>query len=233
MKLTLIASLLLGSSITLAVQAASVDVKPGLWEFTTSMDPNEFSALQKQQGSKMQESMTQALKAMEEAKAKMTPEQRKLMEQMMASNPPADAAKTAPKTAPAMSASAQDTMKQLGHYMETGTMVNKSCITQKEIDDATFMKEEKHGDCVTKSTQVSSSLFKSTTDCKGTDHSHMEAEVTLVNPKNFTAKFVSNSIYDNKPLVMHGQQNAKWIASDCGEYSKPDMGMEEEGNSAQ
>ncbi len=218
MKFYLNLIFLVVAAVSSNVFAVRLDMKPGLWETTMKMDPEEFKKMQKEQLGGMGDSMQ---KMMDEAKAKMTPEQLKQFESMMGEKP---ANPSKPSKSLEMPASAQENIKQLGSFLETGVMTTKNCITQKDIDDAIFSKDDMEENCVTKSTQVSPSNIKTVVDCKGENASHTEADVSLLNSKSYSGKFVSTTTINNKSMVVHGVNTGKWLAADCGEYAEDQRG---------
>jgi hypothetical protein len=80
MKLRFVAGLLIISSISLNAHALKIDMKPGLWEHAFKFDKNSMGAM----GGAQQDQMNKAMEEMKTQMANLPPEQRKMMEDMMA-----------------------------------------------------------------------------------------------------------------------------------------------------
>ncbi len=172
-------ALLLGCSLSFPVWAVKIDMAPGLWEhkFTMTNPSGELEA---------------AMKQMQEHLAKMTPEERQMMESMMAS-------------------------QGLG-IGEDGTSI-KACITQKEIDSG-FL-PQKDDDCKQETTQQSSNSFKIKYSCAGDAVSQGTGEITFSSPKAYTGKTTYVTEANGKTEEMTMTQSGKWLSADCGNI-RPD-----------
>lgn len=220
MKLGTIASVIIVSSLSFSAQALQINMQPGLWEITSKADPKAFSEQQK--------AMTESMKKMmEEMQAKMTPEQRQQYAALMA-NGGANAKTTPRPNTSSMTPEAQESLTQLGNYLSTGVMVNKTCITQKDIDSANFSTQKKQDQCVSTLSQLTSSNYKSVTECKGSSPSHTEVDYNLVNPKTFVGTIVSTTTTNEKSQIIHAEQSGRWLAAECGTYAHNNDDSEED-----
>lgn len=177
MKRVLIAVL----ALFIAPQGWSADLKlrPGLWEHTFTM---------KTQSGEMEQAMSQMQKEL----ASMPPEQRKMVEQMMA----AQGVGIGPK----------------------GNTI-KVCIT-KEDAERDYV-PQKDGDCRQQVVKRTGNTMKFKFDCSGDPPSSGESEVTFLNPKAYTGKTTVNTKVDGKPERMDMTQAGKWLSDDCGNVKPP------------
>ena len=165
---------LFGASITVHAQRLS----PGLWETTMAMKAQggEMEAA----GAKMQEQM-----------AAMPPEQRKMMEEMMA------------KRGVAVS----------GGGMNTSV---RSCISKERAERGDLPEQgERERNCKRDSVERSGSTVKFKISCSNPP-STGAGEFTFSSDKAYSGKLVFDTQAHGKPQRMEMQQQAKWLGADCG-----------------
>lgn len=197
MQLTKLSGLILASVMSLKAYAIHVDMKAGLWEHTFKLNEGSMGALNQAQ-------LEQANHAMEEMKKhmeNMPPEQRKMMEDMMA------------KHGVKMSDKGIDLAEQGVHISKDGTVV-KACVTQEEIDRGEMPQADDN--CEQTITQLSPTVFKATYVCKGEHPSRGEGKIVFQNDKSYvgTTKFTTD--INGKMETIEGTHSGKWLASDCG-----------------
>ena len=167
---TLSSVILLASAVGVSAQT----MKPGLWEMTSSL----------QNGGK---DLTAAMERMQKQMASMPPEQRKMMQDMMA------------KQGVQMSASG------------VGGMSIKMCLTQ-EMVDRQEIGPKQQGDCTqTTSPRVGGTMkysFKCTKPV-----SSGEGEVTFSSPEAYSMKMKVVSA----ARTMDMQSTGKWLGANCGD----------------
>ena len=159
-------------------------VKPGLWEHSFKM---------KTQSGQMEAAMAQVQQQM----ASMPPEQRKMMEQMLASQGVGLGAK--------------------------GQSV-KVCITPEMAAKQDLPQQD--GDCKQEILQRSAKSMKFKFTCKGTDGrppTFGEGEVNFVSPTAYTSKSVINTSIEGKPERMNMDMAGNWLSGDCGNIKPPKL----------
>lgn len=147
---------------------------PGLWENSVSIKSGDGQ-------------IDAALAKMQESMAKMPPEQRKMMEDMMA--------------------------KQ---GVGVGSKPNsvKVCISKEQAERGD-LPQQAEGRCKQDSLQRSGSTLKykfSCTDPAATG----EGEFSFSGDKAYTGTLVMNATRDGKPQRMEMRQAGKWLGADCG-----------------
>ena len=179
MKLPLgIAALLLATS---AGYAGAQTMKPGLWEIATQM----------QGGSgEMADAMAKAQKQMES----LPPEQRKMMQDMMAKR---------------------------GMQMGTnggGGMSIKICMTQEMVDRNQVASHQSSGsqnNCTHTNSPRSGNTMQFSFVCTQPPSSG-EGRVTFTSPEAYSMKMTSTSTVKGQPTKMDMQTDGHWLGSDCG-----------------
>jgi hypothetical protein len=162
--------------LALAGVAHAQNIKPGLWEFTTQVSGG---------GGKMTDAMAQAQKQMES----MPPDQRKMMQDMMA------------KQGVQMGTSAG------------GGMAIKVCMTQEMVERNEVSSHQ--GDCThTNSPRIGNTLKFSYVCSK--PPSSGEGQVTFTSPEAYTTKMTNTTTIQGRPEKMDMQNNARWLGSNCG-----------------
>jgi hypothetical protein len=155
--------------------AEELKIRPGLWEHTFSM---------KTQSGEMEQAMSQLQKQL----ADMPPEQRKMMEQMMAA-------------------------KGVGLSSKGNTI--KVCITKE--DAARDYLPQNEGDCRQQVLKRTGNTMKFKFDCSGDPPSSGEGEITILNAKAYTGKTALNTKVAGKPERMNMIQSGQWLSDDCGQ----------------
>lgn len=157
--------------------AQAQTMKPGLWEITTQM----------QSGSgKMNDAMAQAQKALEG----MTPDQRKMMQDMMAKQG-----------------------VQMGGPAAGGGMAVKVCMTQEMVDRNEVGTQK--GDCTHTNSQRTGNTMKFSFVCTQPPSSG-EGQVTFNSPESYAVSMTSSTTVRGNAEKMAMQSNGRWLGSDCG-----------------
>ncbi|MGZ5195823.1 MAG: DUF3617 domain-containing protein [Ramlibacter sp.] len=170
--------LLAAALVTAASAASAQSMKPGLWEITSKM----------QSGSgQMERQMAQAQQQM----ANMPPDQRKMMEDMMA---------------------------RQGMKMGTaggGAMTMKVCMT-KEMVERNEMPSQQRGNCQTTQQSRSGNTMKMAFACTNPP-SNGEGQFTFNGSEGYTMKMAVNTTVQGKPETMNMDATGKWLGADCGD----------------
>jgi Protein of unknown function (DUF3617) len=164
------AMLLLGS-----LPAVAQTQAPGLWEHSFKM---------KSQDGELEKGMAEMQKQM----AAMPPDQRKQIEEMMASR--------------GMSMGAQ------------GTTV-KVCITKEDV--ARKAEPQFREGCTQQVVQRTANSMKVKFECTKPQPMSGEGEMTFISDKAYTGKSTMTSKADGKPQQMTMEMAGKWLAADCGD----------------
>ncbi|MFC7408064.1 DUF3617 domain-containing protein [Hydrogenophaga atypica] len=174
-----------GLALLLASGAAwAQSTKPGLWEIQHKMGGNP--------------EMDKAMAEMQKQLAAMPPEQRKMMQDMMA--------------------------KQGGAMPTVGAgggMALKICITT-EMAARNDMPQQTEGDCTTTVTSRSGNTMKMKFVCTNPPSSG-EGTYTFNGDTAYSMKMVMTSQHQGKPQNMTMEGQGKWLAADCGNV-KPMQG---------
>jgi hypothetical protein len=179
MKLPIgIATLLLASGTGLA---SAQTMKPGLWEIATQMNGGS---------GEMADAMAKAQKQMES----MPPEQRKMMQEMMAKR---------------------------GIQMGSGGgggMTIKVCMTQEMVDRnqvANHQSTNGQNDCTHTNSPRAGNTMQFSFVCTKPPSSG-EGQVTFSSPEAYNMKMTSTSTMHGSPQKMEMQTSGHWLGSDCG-----------------
>jgi hypothetical protein len=161
---------------TFCVGASAQTLKPGLWEVTNKMksDSGDLEKMQAQMQAQI---------------AKMPPEKRKMMEEMMA---------------------------QHGVKMGSGApgaMNTQLCMT-KEMVERNEMPMQ-HGDCKMMKQQRSGNTMNFAFTCEKPPSSG-EGVYTFVSPEAYTFKMTMKTSVHGKPETMNMDGSGKWLSADCG-----------------
>lgn len=171
MLLMLVPMLILLSSLS---HAQSMKIEPGLWELTMTM--------QSQSGQ-----VEQAMREMQQQLAALPPEQRQMMEQMMA----------------AQGVSLGDTANTY-----------RICITPEDAElDQLHLADE---NCSHEILQRSGNTLKVRFKCAGDPPSSGEGEITILSPTEYRGKAQIDTLVDGKPEQVRIEQVGRRIAADCG-----------------
>jgi hypothetical protein len=160
-----------------AAGAWAQSTKPGLWEIQQKMGGSP--------------KMDDAMAKMEKQLAAMPPEQRKMMQDMLA------------KQGVGMAGAAPG-----------GGMLVKVCIT-KEMAERQQMPSQAQGDCTTTITEKSASSMKMNFSCKNPPSSG-EGVYTFMGDSAYTMHMKMNSMAGGAPQATTMDATGKWVASDCG-----------------
>lgn len=168
------------AAVALAAGAAFAQsqMKPGLWEVTQHM--KTASGQMEQQMAQMQQQM-----------ASMPPEQRKMVEQMMA----------------------QRGMK-LGTAGGNG-MTMKICMTR-EMIERNQMPQQQRGDCKTTLQPRVGNTTKMSFTCTNPP-SNGEGQYTLTSADAYSMKMVVNTQVQGRPETMNMEGSGRWLGADCGD----------------
>jgi Protein of unknown function (DUF3617) len=168
-----------GTLLSLNVSAQSM--KPGLWEMTHTVKGGSG-------GAEMDKARAQA----QEKMANMSPEQRKMMEEMMAKRG-----------------------MQMGAGPGGGTSI-KTCMT-KEMVESNQMPSQR-GDCKATKHERSGNKLKVAFTC---NNSSGEGEYTFTSPEAFTMKMTMHMNMQGKQETMNMEGSGKWLGADCGNIKPP------------
>jgi hypothetical protein len=165
------------ATLTLGAMAAHAQsTRPGLWEINSKMGGNP--------------EMEAAMAQMQQQMASMSPEQRKMMQDMMA------------KQGMSMGAG------------PGGGMQVKVCLTP-EMAARQDLPTQTEGDCTTTITSRSAAGMKMNFVCKNPP-STGEATYTFAGDSAYTMKMAMNSVQQGKPQTVTIDAQGKWLAKDCG-----------------
>lgn len=157
-----------------AVSAHAQSIKPGLWEHTFSVR----SASGQMEG---------AMAEMQKQLATLPPDQRRMMEQMMA---------------------------QQGVGLGAKAQSVRLCITPEEAARQEVPAVE--GNCTQKVTQRSGNTIRLTFSCADQPPSSGEAEFTFNSATAYSGRSTVRTTVDGKPERMDMTTTGKWLATDCG-----------------
>jgi hypothetical protein len=170
----LVAAILASASLAAGAQS----LKPGLWEINSRMQGSA--------GGQMEAQMAQMQKQM----AAMPPEQRKMMEDMMA----------------------QRGMKP-GAASSGGGMAMQMCMTKEMVERNQLPVQR--GDCaMTSQSRTRTSL--TVAFASANPPSTGEGEFTFASPEAYTSKVVVNTQVQGKPEKVTMEGSGKWLSADCG-----------------
>lgn len=156
--------------------------KPGLWEMTQKMGGNP--------------QMDQAMAQMQQQMASMSPEQRKMMQDMLA------------KQGMAMPAPAAG-----------GGMTVKMCITP-EMAARQDLPVQTEGECTTTVTSRSANVVKMNFVCRNPPSSG-EGTYTFQGDTAYTMKMLMKTTHQGKPQNVTLDGQGKWVAANCGNVKPP------------
>jgi hypothetical protein len=150
-------------------------MQPGLWEQTMTM---------KSASGQMEAQMAQ----MQQQMANMPPEQRKMVEDMMA------------KQGVGMGAGRSPTIKM--------------CISPEQAERAELPQQE--GNCRQEMLERSGSTMRYRFSCTGTPPTSGEGEYTLASPTSYSGRTTVLTQVQGKPEKMEMTQTGRWLGADCG-----------------
>jgi hypothetical protein len=155
--------------------ASAQSLKPGLWEIATQMQGTGPGG----------DAMAEAQKQMQS----MPPEQRKMMEAMMAKQG-----------------------VQMG-IKPGGGMTIKICMTKEMAERNEVARQE--GDCTHTNSQRSGGTMKFSFVCKKPPSSG-EGQVTFTSPEAYNTKMAITSTHQGAPTKTEMQSSGRWLSADCG-----------------
>jgi hypothetical protein len=161
--------------------ASAQTMKPGLWEITTQVQGGSGD---------MGSAMAEAQKQMES----MPPEQRKMVQEMMAKQG-----------------------IQLGAAGGTG-LTMKVCMTQEMVDRsvvASRQSSDNQNECTQTNSPRSGNSMKFSFVCTKPPSSG-EGQVTFTSPEAYSMKMASTTTVKGKPEKMDMQTSGRWLGGDCG-----------------
>lgn len=167
----IVATMLIATSFCASAQT----MKPGLWEINNKM----------QADGKMGQDMAMAQQQI----ANMPPEQRKMMEEMMA------------KQGVAMGSGGP------------GAIATKVCMT-KEMAERNEIPSQKD-DCKQTASPRSGKTMKISFTCTNPPSSG-EGQITFVSPEAYTMNMTMNTVAEGKPQRVNMDAAGKWLSTDCG-----------------
>lgn len=153
---------------------AEIEMRHGLWQTSFSM---------KSQSGEMEKQ----LREMQQQMQSLPPEQRKMMEQMLASQ---------------------------GISFSPDSQTIKVCISKERARLA--MVPQPEDECSQKMLGRTGNTVRMSFTCKGNPPSSGESEVTFNSPTSYTGKTIINTTVHGKPEKMTMQQRGKWLSYDCG-----------------
>ncbi len=162
-----------------AFGAQAQTMKPGLWEMQTKMQSGSGE-------------IEKAMAQMQQQMASMTPEQRKMMQDMM---------------------SKQGVGIGAGGAGGPGGMSVKICMTKEMVERNEIPAQQ--GDCKNTSSARSGNTMKFAFSCTKPPSSG-EGEVTFVSPQAYTSKMTINTTASGKPERMNMESQGKWVSAECG-----------------
>lgn len=177
MNSKIVSGLLLTTLLGLQFLHAEPTIRPGVWEYTSTI---------KSQSGEIEKSMAQ----MNQQMASLPPEQRKMMEKMMASQGVTQNAK--------------------------GTTV-RVCVTKENIKEGLMPPSD--GQCQQKVLRRNGNTVWFTFTCKGNPPSSGEGEFTFVGDNAYKGKTTIRTMSQGKPEVIQMNQTGKWISNDCKKTS--------------
>lgn len=162
--------------VTTCTLAGAQTIKPGLWEVSSKMGGNP--------------EMDKAMAQMQQQMAAMPPEQRKMMQGMMA------------KQGVSMAAG------------PGGTMLSKMCLTQEMVERNQLPVHEK-GNCtntVSNQSAAGMNIRFVCTDPAATG----EGRVNFKGDSAYDMKMTMNTTHQGKAMTTTMDANGKWLGADCG-----------------
>lgn len=189
-------------SLGVGAETIKVDIKPGLWEYQSKLSSDSADQLQKEQAEQMKKAMAE----MKSRLAQMPPEQRKMMENMMA------------KQGMKITEDGMSMQNDKVQVNREGARI-KQCITQAQIDKGFTPKAGEN--CQSTMTKAGKNKYAMKYVCTGEDKVNGEGEFELVSDKEYRGHMHMNSLVQGKPHVVEADMQGHWLGSDCGDI-EPD-----------
>ncbi len=152
---------------------AQPEMRPGLWEQSITV---------KSQSGEVE----QAMREMQQQMANLPPEQRRMMEEMMAAQ---------------------------GMSFDASGQTIRVCVTPEQAARFEF---EQDDECTQQVVQRSGKTVKLTFQCAGDPPTSGEGEFTFSSPTAYKGRAVVNTTTDGRPEQLTMEQSGKWLSSDCG-----------------
>lgn len=171
--LVMVSGVLLLAAVALAA-APPAPLKPGLWEHSFTI---------KSQSGRVEAAITEMQRQIEQ----MPPEQRRMMEQMMAGQ---------------------------GMAMRPGGGVVKACLTEAEIARGALPQQE---GCRQEVLEQSTERLRLRFVCAGDPPTSGEGEIVFHGPERYSGASTLNTELDGRPEVMTVEQAGRWLSADCGD----------------
>jgi hypothetical protein len=200
----------LASAISLSLLAASASaqtIQPGLWESTSKIIGGT---------GEVGKAMTQ----MQDQLAKMPPEQRKAMEQMMSpegrSAMMAQMQKQMANMPPEQRKAMEQAMNMNANISmgSDGSTTIKMCITQEMIDRKGWMGQTE-GKCTHTVSPAVGNTQKFGFTCTEPP-SNGEGSVTFIGKTSYTSSMKINTVRNGKPEIIAFEASSKFLGADCG-----------------
>ncbi|HUP05825.1 MAG TPA: DUF3617 domain-containing protein [Caldimonas sp.] len=156
---------------------AAAQMAPGLWEHTVKF---------KSQSGDMERQVAEAQARM----ASLPPDQRKMVEEMMAKR---------------------------GMSMNAQGMTARSCVTKEQAARMEPLPMNSDGKCTQDVVSRTSNSLKIKWACGGQEPSTGEGEIRFSSEKAFTGHAVMNGMRNGKPERTDVDTTGHWLASDCGD----------------
>ena len=156
--------------------ATAQTVKPGLWEVTSKMGGSP--------------EMDRAMAQMQQQLAALPPEQRKMMQDMMAKQGVSVAAGPG------------------------GAMVSKMCLTREMVERQQLPMSDK-GNCTNTVSNQSASGMDIRFTCTDPAASG-QGRVNLRGDSGYDMKMTMNTVHQGKPVTANLDASGKWLGADCG-----------------
>ncbi len=157
-----------------SLTSAAEGIKPGLWE---------HSIVFKSQSGDVEKSLIELKKSLE----KMPPEQRKMVEDMMAKN-------------------------GMGLGKETTI---KLCLTKEQAENLDIPHHQ-DSNCKQEVLNRTAKNIKTKFTCTGNPSSTGEADFTIINASSYTGKAFMNTDVNGKKDRLDMDQKGKWLSANCG-----------------
>ena len=170
-------TVLVATALACASFAAAAQMAPGLWEHHIQ---SKAAA-----GSDMDKKMAE----MQAKMASLPPDQRKMVEQAMASR---------------------------GVSMGPQGTTVKACITKEDAERKT-VPQMARAECTQEVVSRTASAIKVKWQCGGKEPSSGEGEMNFSSDKAFTGQSVMHVVRDGKPETMSTEISGKWLGADCGD----------------
>jgi Protein of unknown function (DUF3617) len=191
----------------LTALASAQTIQPGLWETSSKMQGGSGE-------------MGKAMAQSQEQMAKMPPEQRKAMEQMMSPEGQKAMLAQMQKQMAHMSPEQRKAMEQAMAARSNmrmgsdGSMALKMCITQEMIERKNWMAKT-DGKCTHTVSVVVGNTQKFGFTCTEPASSG-EGTVTFLSKTSYTSSMKINSVHNGKPQSMAFESSSKFLGADCG-----------------